>query len=1169
MNKPTIPSSFSDLSGSVSDAQIPSTVARDSELPDVSGFQTEAEVDARIAPYARATPSGTIADAQIPDDITRDSELTTHTNNHTAHGALTEGDIPAEIARDAEVTSAISTHTSDHDAHGAIVDADIPATIARDTEVDGKITTHNTATDSHSDIRTSIDDKADSSHTHLEADVTDLDHVDLPDAPEALADDTKYELSVESDGTQSWTVAAAPGSPDPTNLAISGRDADSLEVTSSTGTDATIPSATTSLAGLMSGADKTKLENVNSGAEENVQSDWSATEGDALILNKPTTITAAQTTKLAGIEDNATADQTATEIKTAYESNSDTNAYTDTEKSKLTGIAEGAQVNVGEEYTSAEKSKLLGIATGAEVNVKADWTETDPNEDSFIENKPAVITSEERTKLGGIETGATADQSAAEIKNLYESNSETNAFTDSEKSKLGSVAQGAEVNVQSDWDATSGDAVILNKPDLDNKSNTGHTHTEAQISDLAHTVDTNTTYDLSFDPDTDTITLAGNDGTEDDVVLPPTPAGDVKGDLIATSGALATTGDNNVYAATWTIESGIDFTVLSSNALRSSNSRPAAVNGVLVQAEVDGNVVGDVFTPWGGSGQFNRLNAAHGNQVLRISDSVSIMVSSGHLFTSSGSTSFQGSWTLALVSEGDTIPANTVVKVYYAVVRGAQGIAGSGGGGLSESEVDARVAAGVSDWAEEGNTSDIDESKIPDTITRDTELTAHTNNHRAHGAIVDADIPATIARDSEVSDAINAHTNIHAAHGAIVDADIPAGIARDTEVDGKITTHNSATDSHSDIRNAIPDVSGKSDVGHGHASTEITGLDIPDLPDAPTAEGKYELNVPNSGDATWTAAAEAGVPDPTNLALGTHDGDSLQITSSTGTNVEIPSATSSLAGLQSAADKVRLDNLNTNAEENVQSDWNISDSNSDAFIRNKPNLGGQINNRTGNYTIAVSDENDTVRYSGSVNATFNLPNITSPIGIGWSVIITNDSTSTLTIDANSTDTISGAQTLALESRRSVRLQVVGTTTWSIISDTLDINTQRSDSEIDARIAPYARTTPSGQIADAQIPSTIARDSEIPDVSNFQTETEVDARIAPYARAIPSGTIADAQIPDGITRDSELTAHNTASDAHSSIRSSIPSASAGTPRKTVRGETGNACLLYTSPSPRDS
>ena len=36
---------------------------------------TQAQVDARIAPYARAAPTGQIADAQIPGTITRDSEL--------------------------------------------------------------------------------------------------------------------------------------------------------------------------------------------------------------------------------------------------------------------------------------------------------------------------------------------------------------------------------------------------------------------------------------------------------------------------------------------------------------------------------------------------------------------------------------------------------------------------------------------------------------------------------------------------------------------------------------------------------------------------------------------------------------------------------------------------------------------------------------------------------------------------------------------------------------------------------------------------------------------------------------------------------------------------------------------------------------------------------------
>jgi hypothetical protein len=49
-----------------------------------------------------------------------------------------------------------------------------------------------------------------------------------------------------------------------------------------------ISAATTSAAGSMSSADKTKLDGIAAGAEVNVQSDWNAASGDALILNKPT-----------------------------------------------------------------------------------------------------------------------------------------------------------------------------------------------------------------------------------------------------------------------------------------------------------------------------------------------------------------------------------------------------------------------------------------------------------------------------------------------------------------------------------------------------------------------------------------------------------------------------------------------------------------------------------------------------------------------------------------------------------------------------------------------------------------------------------------------------------------------------------------------------------------
>jgi hypothetical protein len=46
--------------------------------------------------------------------------------------------------------------------------------------------------------------------------------------------------------------------------------------------------------------------------------------------------------KLDGIESGATADQTNTQIKTAYEANADTNEFSDAEQTKLAGIATSA-----------------------------------------------------------------------------------------------------------------------------------------------------------------------------------------------------------------------------------------------------------------------------------------------------------------------------------------------------------------------------------------------------------------------------------------------------------------------------------------------------------------------------------------------------------------------------------------------------------------------------------------------------------------------------------------------------------------------------------------------------------------------------------------------------------------------------------------------------------
>jgi len=120
--------------------------------------------------------------------------------------------------------------------------------------------------------------------------------------------------------------------------------------------------------------------------------------------------------KIAGVEDNATADQTGAEIKALYEAES--NAYTDTKDTKLSGI----EANATADQTDSE------VKTAYENNA-------DTN----------AFTDAEQTKLGAIEAGATTDQTGAEIKALYEANADTNEFSDAEQTKLSGIEASADV----------------------------------------------------------------------------------------------------------------------------------------------------------------------------------------------------------------------------------------------------------------------------------------------------------------------------------------------------------------------------------------------------------------------------------------------------------------------------------------------------------------------------------------------------------------------------------------------------------------------------------------------------------------------------------------------------------------------------------------------------
>ena len=119
---------------------------------------------------------------------------------------------------------------------------------------------------------------------------------------------------------------------------------------------------------------KNKLDGIAENAEVNVNADWTASTGDAQILNKPTDLTNL------GIHD-------ATELR------------------DITSAGSGAII------TGGERTKLIGIEIGAEVNVKANWNESDSASDAFIQNKPTLAPSnaEQNVQANWSESDNTSD----------------------------------------------------------------------------------------------------------------------------------------------------------------------------------------------------------------------------------------------------------------------------------------------------------------------------------------------------------------------------------------------------------------------------------------------------------------------------------------------------------------------------------------------------------------------------------------------------------------------------------------------------------------------------------------------------------------------------------------------------------------------------------------
>lgn len=81
---------------------------------------------------------------------------------------------------------------------------------------------------------------------------------------------------------------------------------------------------------------------------------------------------------------------------------------------------DGNKVLSDENYTTDEKTKLAGIAAGAEVNVQSNWEETDTSSDAYIKNKPDALKNPNSLTIGGkIYDGSSAQSVSLDDLGVY------------------------------------------------------------------------------------------------------------------------------------------------------------------------------------------------------------------------------------------------------------------------------------------------------------------------------------------------------------------------------------------------------------------------------------------------------------------------------------------------------------------------------------------------------------------------------------------------------------------------------------------------------------------------------------------------------------------------------------------------------------------------------
>ena len=523
------------------------------------------------------------------------------------------------------------------------------------------------------------------------------------------------------------------------------------------------------------------------------------------------------------------------------------------------------------------------------------------------------MSASDKSKLDGIESSATADQTGAEIKSAYEGESNTNAFTDAEKSKLAAIEASADVTDTTNVDAagavmnsdnsTAGMGFVV---DEDNMASNSATKVPTQQSVKAY-VDANSS-DTTYTAGTG-LSLSGTTFNVDQIALTTvqTAANESahlalttqEGDIVVRSDQNKSYVKNSGTAGTMA-----DFTELltPTGAVLSVNGNTGAITAAQIAAAVEAASDSNTFT----DADHTKLNAIEASATADQTDS--------EIKTAYENNSNTNAFTDAEQSKLNGIASGAEVNVQ-------------------------------ADFNETDNTNDAFIKNKPTIPTNNNQLTNGAGFTTNQGTVTEVSGTSPITSSGGTTPAIGISAATTSAAGSMSSAD-------KTKLDG-IETNATADQTDAEIRAAV-EAASDSNVFTDADHTKLNGIeasaDVTDATNVDAAGAVMNSDLDGKGELL----VGDGSGDPTALAAGT-DGYVLKANSSTATGLEWSAAGSGGDTNQNAFSNVAVSGQDTVAADSTTDTLNIAAGSNVTITTNASNDTVTIASTDTNTTYSVGD----------------------------------------------------------------------------------------------------------------------------------------------------------------------------------------------------------------------